>query len=336
MSGIFISHAHEDEALARELVTLLERGAGVSGAAVFCSSQPGQGALAGEPFRERLRQVLLDARLSIALVTPLYFESGYCQCELGALWVSARPVVPLIVPPSRPQDLVTMAAGLHGLDLAKTHAIDELRDLVVAHCAVDARSTAQWNARRDEFQQFLPTVYRQRQPERLRGERFIEYAMLPLSRALMKQASAQGTAYGPAPWLIVLDVDRQSRINAAHGTTVGNLVLHRVRELVRAQADAIESGQCGDDTFFLLSMNDARGARRLADSLLEQVRTIGTQLNVSGLWVSASASYSKYSEGRTLQDWLSCADEGLESARRAGGNQAAAAPKQPRRARRWS
>lgn len=336
MSQIFISHAHEDEALARELLTLLELGAGVPGAAVFCSSQPGQGVAAGEPLRERLRQALLDARLGIALVTPLYFESRYCQCELGALWISTKPVLPLIVPPSRPQDLETVAAGLHGLDLAKAHAIDELRDRVAAHCDVDARSTAQWNARRDEFQKFLPTVYRQRSPERIRGERFIEYALLPLSRALAKHAAAQGAAARPAPWLIVLDVDRQSRINATHGTAVGNVVLHKVRELVQAQVGAVESGQCGDDTFFLLAMTDARGARQLAESLLEQVRAIGALLNVARLWVSASATYSKFADGRTLEDWISCADEGLESARLMGGNRATAAPTEPRSARRWS
>lgn len=79
---VFISHAAADKKLADHLLDLLQTGVDVPRRQIFCTSLEGMGVPKGTTFVEWIRQELVDAKLVVALITPTYFESIFCLCEL--------------------------------------------------------------------------------------------------------------------------------------------------------------------------------------------------------------------------------------------------------------
>lgn len=53
----------------------------------------------GVDFVDYMREELTGAQLVLQLITPSFFESAFCLCELGAQWGMGLPCFPLVVPP---------------------------------------------------------------------------------------------------------------------------------------------------------------------------------------------------------------------------------------------
>src|SRR4051812_29655916 len=129
--SIFITHSAKDEVLVRQLSRLLETGLLASGNDIFCSSLPGQGLDPGAPIVEGLWQKINSSRVVLFVITKSFAESAFCMCELGAVWGSRRPFIPLLVPPLTYKDLPGVLNISNALDISLDRDLDGLRDTIV-------------------------------------------------------------------------------------------------------------------------------------------------------------------------------------------------------------
>lgn len=147
---IFISHAGLDLALVKELVGLLQTGLDLSRKQIFCTSLEGMRIPPGVQFVEHLRKELTGADYVIMLVSPSYYESPYCMCELGGTWALSARCSPLVVPPITYK---TLQGVLNG---AQVGSIDDERALNDLHDALDEleigdAASGRWETERDAF-----------------------------------------------------------------------------------------------------------------------------------------------------------------------------------------
>ncbi len=80
---IFISHASDDKELVDALADLIQLGIGVPPDRIFCTSLEGQGVPKGKNFIDFIKEEIQEPALVIVLLTPRYYESLFCVCELG-------------------------------------------------------------------------------------------------------------------------------------------------------------------------------------------------------------------------------------------------------------
>lgn len=160
-TSLFISHAASDKPLAKTFVDLVESGIGVPPREIFCSSLKGQGIKPGADFKSSIREHLGDAACVIALLTPNYYTSAFCMCELGGVWLQAKSFIPVLVPPLGTGDLKAVLVGLQILKIAESADLDELRDELAQRLAFKPLPTPRWNERRDIFLKGLSKVLKQ-------------------------------------------------------------------------------------------------------------------------------------------------------------------------------
>lgn len=127
-SGIFISHATADKELVDALVDLLQTGIGVPHDQIFCTSLEGHGIPEGEDFADFIRDKLQGAGHVIMVITPRYYESAFCLCELGATWIQSGSAFPLIVPPLGFSDMKAVLSGVQAGLINDASKLDNLRD----------------------------------------------------------------------------------------------------------------------------------------------------------------------------------------------------------------
>lgn len=93
---VFISHRSTDKAIADMLVDFFV-GTGISKAAVFCSSLPGNDI--NEKISAEVKAALKESALNIAILSRDYYQSAYCLNEAGVLWYRDDvKVVPIALP----------------------------------------------------------------------------------------------------------------------------------------------------------------------------------------------------------------------------------------------
>jgi len=121
--AIFISHAVANKELADKLVDLLETGIGISDSDIFCSSLESLGIPSGTNFVNFIHKQISKPKVVILLLTPEYFNSSFCLCELGASWILSHNIIPLLVPPLEYFDVKAVLTGV------QVHKIDQKSDL---------------------------------------------------------------------------------------------------------------------------------------------------------------------------------------------------------------
>lgn len=161
VTKLFISNAESDKPLVEIFVDLVESGIGVSPQDIFCASLEGQGIRPGDDFKSSIRAHLDEATCVIALITPNFYGSAFCICELGAVWMAAKSFIPILVPPLEFTDLKAVLAGLQVLRIEDTADLDKLRDEIVDRTSILALSTSRWSKRRDAFLKSLPEILTQ-------------------------------------------------------------------------------------------------------------------------------------------------------------------------------
>ena len=87
---VFVSHATIDRDLVAAIVDLIEDGIGVPESEIFCSSLDGYGIPTGENFINHVKAEIQEPKVVILVLTPSYFKSNFCLCEMGAAWVCSR------------------------------------------------------------------------------------------------------------------------------------------------------------------------------------------------------------------------------------------------------
>jgi hypothetical protein len=146
---VFLSHASADKELVDIFQTLIEQGIGLTHNEVFCTSLEGMGIPAGSPdFKEYIRDKMNECEVVVALISPNYYASPFCMCELGAVWVLAKSFFPILVPPVDFKDLRGALTGMQCTLLTHQSTASSLYDrLAVAKYStgeLDVRSQYEW------------------------------------------------------------------------------------------------------------------------------------------------------------------------------------------------
>lgn len=148
---VFISHAVADAPVIKAFVTLLEAGIGVLPKTIFCTSIKGQGIKPGADFKSSIHSNLGSASTVVALISENFYNSPFCMCELGGVWLQSKDFIPILLPPVRFADMKAVLVGLQALRIESAEDLDELRDELAERLAIDPLPTPRWNEKRDEF-----------------------------------------------------------------------------------------------------------------------------------------------------------------------------------------
>ncbi|MFD5019976.1 toll/interleukin-1 receptor domain-containing protein [Paenibacillus sp. NPDC058367] len=97
MTKIFISHASADSMMVNALMDLFQTQFNLTRDNFFNTSD--EQLTPGGNWVEQIRTGMHETDLVMPIITPSYLESAFCICELGAAWVNAANLIPLIVPP---------------------------------------------------------------------------------------------------------------------------------------------------------------------------------------------------------------------------------------------
>lgn len=157
MKGVFISHSTKNRELVEQFVEFLKLGMGVENSRIFCTSENGT-LPTGRNFVEIIRQEVQEREMVIALITPEYLQSRFCMMELGAAWVEAQYLCPLLAGGVDYKDLDD--TPLAGLQMRKIDSEDDLcaiYDEMVRQEFVSMK-TAQFNKKRREFMKGISSV----------------------------------------------------------------------------------------------------------------------------------------------------------------------------------
>jgi hypothetical protein len=155
--GVFISHAQADKALVDKFVDLLQTGLNISHKDIFCTSLEGLGIPRGETFVSFIREKMAGAKFVIMLITPRYYESAFCLCELGATWLAKEDAFPILVPPLGYENLKAVLHGVQSGPINDKDVLNELRDRLTA-AGLASAATGRWEAKRDEFINAFPRI----------------------------------------------------------------------------------------------------------------------------------------------------------------------------------
>lgn len=152
MSGkkVFVSHATADRLLADALVDLLQTGCNLTTDQIFASSVQGVNIPKGLRFEEHIQGQLRDAAVVVVLVTPSYWASAFCLCELGGQWALGLTAISLLVPPQTFGDLKAVADAREAGVIDRADDLDDLRDEIKRKLGAGV-ATARWTAKRNTF-----------------------------------------------------------------------------------------------------------------------------------------------------------------------------------------
>lgn len=139
---LFVSHAHRDVALAKQIVTALEVGLEVPKGSIRCTSVPGYKMDLGAMPHDQLARELNGTRCVLAIVTPSSLASQWVLFELGATWALAKSWVPLLAPGLRADDLPGPLRGAAAASLSDEGGLRATRDQIGTVLRWEPRSVA--------------------------------------------------------------------------------------------------------------------------------------------------------------------------------------------------
>lgn len=158
MRKVFISHSVRDKELADLIQTLIETGIGIPHNEVFCTSIEGLGIPEGtQDFKEKIRAELEGCDTVVALISPNYYASPFCMCELGAVWMLAKNFFPILVPPIDFEDLRGALAGVQCLKLEE-HSTASALYTRLSKLAANPVPLQRWDVKKEAFYHSLPGV----------------------------------------------------------------------------------------------------------------------------------------------------------------------------------
>lgn len=103
---IFISHSHQDIDIAEAFIELFRRGLNVPVERIRCTSVDGYRLpVSTLSIDDQLRREVEQAKVFIAIITPVSLESAYVSFELGARWGTNEFSAPILIS-SRHKDLL--------------------------------------------------------------------------------------------------------------------------------------------------------------------------------------------------------------------------------------
>ena len=83
---LFVSHAHQDDQIAKRVIRLLRDATTIKKNSLFCTSIPLHGVSSGASWLEEVRIRIRRSRLTVFLISQDFLSSTFCCFELGATW----------------------------------------------------------------------------------------------------------------------------------------------------------------------------------------------------------------------------------------------------------
>lgn len=156
---IFISHASADKELADEVVDFLALGLSIKATDFFCTSLEGLGIPSGDNFIEFIQEKLHESIVMISLLSPNYYQSIFCVCELGASWILSKAHIPIVVPPLKYKDIKDILSADQLRLIDKDSDWEEIRDELTKWLKLDNVKSARWAIKKDVFLKKLPSIF---------------------------------------------------------------------------------------------------------------------------------------------------------------------------------
>jgi hypothetical protein len=197
MAKIFISHASADAKLVNALMDLFQTQFNLTRDNFFNTSD--EQLTAGGNWVEQIRAGMHQTDLVMPIITPSYLESAFCICELGAAWVNATNLIPLIVPPLtyKALDPTPYRAVVQTISLDSQEGLTRLFDAFTGRGIGTGTNMTRFLKRADEFRKeklepfieemkmreiVTPALVKQLREEKERAEEAYEEAEDELSK----------------------------------------------------------------------------------------------------------------------------------------------------------
>lgn len=127
--------------------------------------------------------------------------------------------------------------------------------------------------------------------------------------------------------ILIIDVDGLTKINKFHGDEIGNSVLKSIASTLLYYSKFPYTGRCGDDTFYLILPNyDPKATLSRGESLRKVIQNMAWTSLCAGLWVTCSIGASIWEPRETLPEAIARAAQGMQQAKRIGGNRVTMGP----------
>jgi hypothetical protein len=123
---LFISHAHRDQDVAKQLVDVISGNLVVPADELRCTSVPGYQLDLGAQAQEDLRRELGSAACVIALLTPNSVGNDWVAFELGAAWANTKVSIPLLAGGLQDKDIPGPLRGAAGGQLTHPETLDRM------------------------------------------------------------------------------------------------------------------------------------------------------------------------------------------------------------------
>ena len=154
------------------------RGIGIQPDDIFYTSSKAHGIAPGKNFTEAIRSTLDEATVVVALISPNFYASAFCMCELGASWIIARDnFIPLLVPPASYGDMKAVLEGVQALKLKDDEDLDVLRDDLTKRLKLEPRKTPHWTKKKNRFLEQLTEALEDTKPPPLVDRKALERAL---------------------------------------------------------------------------------------------------------------------------------------------------------------
>jgi hypothetical protein len=152
---LFISHAHRDQDVAKQLVDVISGNLVVPAGELRCTSVAGYQLDLGAHAQDDLRRELGSAACVIALLTPNSVGNDWVAFELGAAWANTKASIPLLAGGLQDRDIPGPLRGAAGGQLTQPETIDRLIDQLGQLLGWQEISGAIAQGKRHDFVRFM-------------------------------------------------------------------------------------------------------------------------------------------------------------------------------------
>ena len=155
LEKIFISHSSKDADIVEEIIDLIEI-IGIKPGQIFCSSFQGYSIGLGQDFLQRIKDELNGKVLVLFIITPNFYSSPVCLCEMGAAWVKTSLHIPIVVPPLSYEDVKGVIPLTQGFKINEPLKWNILKEQLEEWFSIQHKdSVSVWERKRDKAIQVI-------------------------------------------------------------------------------------------------------------------------------------------------------------------------------------
>ncbi|WP_299682871.1 toll/interleukin-1 receptor domain-containing protein [uncultured Dokdonia sp.] len=148
LKKVFISHSHEDEAIVRLFIQMIEK-IGISSDDIFCTSLEGYGTPLGHDFMQTIKKEINDEVLVFSMLSDHFYKSPMCLIEMGASWIQTKDHISIAIPPFGLGEIKGVFQHFQGIRVDLENHMDLLKDTLESKFEITPIRHLQWTPTRD-------------------------------------------------------------------------------------------------------------------------------------------------------------------------------------------